>query len=75
MKPPTLTYDLGLSLPHQLVAVAAKQIATSVAARGETTYSLERGGQIDERRTGAIRRYLAKLVASRATKARAEGGE
>ena len=72
---PTLFNEAGLpwddALAEQMVGVAARQIAASVGARGEMRYSLERSadGQGDERRAGAVRRYLAKLVAARANRA------
>eukprot|EP00966_Prymnesium_polylepis_P055119 1274527-Prymnesium_polylepis.1 len=57
----------------QMVEIAARQIAASVEARGETSYVLTRGEQqSDERRASAIRRYFSKLVAAAKTE-RAKG--
>mmetsp|Transcript_23416 Transcript_23416/g.61874 ORF Transcript_23416/g.61874 Transcript_23416/m.61874 type:complete len:129 (-) Transcript_23416:13-399(-) len=66
---------LGLddALAAQMVEIAARQIAASVEARGETSYVLTRGEQqSDERRASAIRRYFSKLVAAAKTE-RAKG--
>lgn len=63
------------SLAKRLVDTACKTIGQSLQSRGETSYAIELpDGTARATRVASVQRYLEKLVAKRAEKARTLGG-